>query len=90
MLRATPATADAFIQGANLNVVSNTSLVSASSATVTFNSLGRLVSPSSAVTYTLNNSTSGGRNLRVTISLAGKVRMCDADKTLSASTPDGC
>lgn len=91
MLRATPATADAFIQGANLNAVSNTSLVNASSATVTFNSLGRLVSPTTAVTYTLSNSSvSGGRNLRVTISLAGKVRMCDADKTLSASNPDGC
>lgn len=90
MQRANPGTVDAFIQGANLNAVSNTSLVSASSATVTFNSLGRIVTPNSAVTYTLNTSVAGGRNLRVTLSQAGRIRMCDADKVLSASNPDGC
>lgn len=90
MQRANPGTVDAFIQGANLNAVSNISLVSASSATVIFNSLGRVVSPTSAVTYTLNSSVSGGRNLRVTLSQAGRIRMCDANKVLSASNPDGC
>jgi type IV fimbrial biogenesis protein FimT len=91
MLRATPATADAFIEGANLNAVSNTSLVSASSASVTFNSLGRLVAPANAVIYQIRNpSVTNGRKLDVRVSLAGRVRMCDADKTQSASTPDGC
>ena len=88
MLRATPGVVDAFIQGANLNAVSSTSLVSASNATVTFNSLGRVVSPASAVTYTLSN-TDGTRHLNVTINLAGKIRMCDPDKNLTNS-PDGC
>lgn len=88
MLRATPNTSDTFIEGANLSAVSGTSLVSASDATVTFNSLGRLVSPSTAVTYTLSNS-NGARHLNVTISLAGKIRMCDPDKSLSSS-PDAC
>lgn len=30
------------------------------------------------------------RQLRVTISLNGQVRMCDPDKTFSAANPDGC
>jgi type IV fimbrial biogenesis protein FimT len=88
MLRAAPGTVDQFIQGANLNAVSNTSLVSASDATVTFNSLGRVVSPTNAVTYTLSNA-DGGRHLNLTLSLAGKIRMCDPDKNLTNS-PDGC
>lgn len=30
------------------------------------------------------------RRLRVTLSLSGQVRMCDRDKVLSATHPDGC
>ena len=30
------------------------------------------------------------RRLRVTVSLGGQLRMCDRDKTLSSSAPDGC
>lgn len=30
------------------------------------------------------------RRLRVTVSLGGRVRMCDPDKVLSATNPDGC
>ena len=30
------------------------------------------------------------RRLRVTVSLGGQVRMCDRDKTLSSTAPDGC
>jgi len=91
MLRATPGTADAFIQGANLSAVSNTSLVSTLSATVTFNSLGRLVAPANAVAYQIRNpSVTNGRKLDVRVSLAGRVRMCDYDKTQSTTAPDGC
>ncbi len=92
MLRATPGTPEAFIQGANLSAVSNTSLVSTSNgSTVTFNSVGRLVAPANAVVYQIRNpSVTNGRKLDVRVSLAGRVRMCDADKTLGASTPDGC
>jgi len=90
MQRATPDTVDAFIKGAQLASVSSTSLVSASSDTIRFNSIGRLVSPASAVTYTLSKANSGGtRNLNVTVSIAGKVRMCDPDKAI-ATSPDGC
>lgn len=41
-------------------------------------------------TYLFTSSASGTRRLRVIVSPAGKVRMCDPDKTLSADTPDGC
>jgi type IV fimbrial biogenesis protein FimT len=88
MLRATPGTVDQFIQGANLSAVSSARLVSATDATVIFNSLGRLVSPTTPVTYTLSNA-DGARHLNLTISLAGKIRMCDPDKNLTNS-PDGC
>jgi type IV fimbrial biogenesis protein FimT len=33
---------------------------------------------------------SGGRTLKVLVSLGGKVRLCDAQKTFSDSHPDGC
>lgn len=90
MQRASPGTVDSFIKGSSLGTVSATSLVSASSNTVRFNSLGRVVSPASAVTYTLAKASSGGsRNLRITVSLAGKIRMCDPDRAISSS-PDGC
>lgn len=32
----------------------------------------------------------GDRSLRVTVTLAGNVRMCDPARSLSASQPDGC
>jgi type IV fimbrial biogenesis protein FimT len=35
-------------------------------------------------------SRSGSRTLKVLISLGGKVRLCDAEKTFSDSHPDGC
>lgn len=34
--------------------------------------------------------TGADRRLRVTVAVGGQVRMCDRDKTLSASHPDGC
>jgi type IV fimbrial biogenesis protein FimT len=88
MLRDTPGTVDAFIQGAPLGAVSSASLVTAGSATVTFNSIGRVVSPTSAVTYTLTNA-NGSRRLKIMLGLAGKIRMCDPDRNLTSS-PDGC
>jgi type IV fimbrial biogenesis protein FimT len=89
MTRANAATAEFFIQGAPLGAVSSTSLVTSSPGTVTFNSLGRLVSPTSAATFNLFNSNGGARKLNVMVSLAGKIRMCDPDKNLTNS-PDGC
>lgn len=53
-----------------------------------FNSIGRLTSPTNTVNYILSNS-KGKRRLQVSVNIAGKIRMCDPDKTLSASNPDG-
>lgn len=73
----------------------DTSLVSISEANKTsptsqlrFNALGRLVSPTNTVNYILSNS-KGKRRMQVSINMAGKIRMCDPDKSLSASNPDG-
>jgi type IV fimbrial biogenesis protein FimT len=74
-------------------------------ASICFNSLGRLVAnttstltavtggPTCAVTADASyDITMAGadRRLRVTVGLGGQVRMCDPDKPLSASKPDGC
>lgn len=34
--------------------------------------------------------TASTKTLRVTVSVGGRIRMCDPDKTFSATTPDGC
>ena len=71
-------------------------------ASICFSSLGRLVvnaAPGVAgsdctvanipAQYDLTL-TGADRRLRVTVAVGGQVRMCDRDKTLSASHPDGC
>jgi type IV fimbrial biogenesis protein FimT len=74
-------------------------------ASICFNSVGRLV-PNSTSTLTgiTGGSTcavdsppvydiraeGATRRLRVVVALGGQVRMCDPDKTLSATHPDGC
>jgi len=88
MTLANATTPEVFIQGATLTDVA-TVVTTASSATIRFNSIGRLVSPANSVTYNITNS-GGSRRLNVTVSIAGKVRMCDPDKTLNTSNPDGC
>jgi type IV fimbrial biogenesis protein FimT len=64
----------------NIDAANNTSL--------NFNSMGRLVSPTTNVNYIITN-TRGNRRMQVSVNMAGKVRMCDPDKTLSATSPDG-
>jgi type IV fimbrial biogenesis protein FimT len=68
-------------------------------ASVCFSSLGRMIAVAvpGPGTACLNGPASFGvsmpgadRNLRVTVAVGGQVRMCDPNKTLSASTPDGC
>lgn len=71
-------------------------------ASICFSSLGRLVvngSPGVAgadcaagnIPAAYDFALSGAdRRLRVTVAVGGQVRMCDRDKTLSASNPDGC
>jgi type IV fimbrial biogenesis protein FimT len=70
---------------------------------VCFSSIGRLVpndtpGPTNAkckaeaaqYDIAMNNSKTGDRALRVTVALGGQVRMCDPQRTLSATQPDGC
>lgn len=42
-----------------------------------------------AATYNVSR-TGADRPLRITVSIGGRVRMCDPAKTLSATNPDGC
>lgn len=89
MTLANKTTEDEFIQGAAMAGLSGSVVVTASNAGIRFNSIGRLDTPAADVTYEIRNA-NGKRRLNVTVSLAGKVRMCDYDKTLSATHPDGC
>jgi len=69
-------------------------------AILCFNSMGRLVANASTglgsncgtpadVAYNITN-TSADRRLQVQVSLAGRVRMCDRDRSLASGQPDGC
>lgn len=88
MQRANPASVDQFVQGASLESVSSTSLISASATTVTFNSFGRVETPTQDVTYTITNP-KGSRSLNVVVTRSGSVRMCDPAFN-KASNPLGC
>lgn len=88
MKYADPTDPEDFVQGAALSGAANV-VTTASSASIRFNSVGRLVNPAAPVIYQVRNP-KGSRSLNVTVSIAGKVRMCDPDKALSASSPDGC
>lgn len=89
MDRAIPANTDEFVEGASVGDVNGASLISADpAASLTFNSLGRVVSPSKEMVYTITHP-DGERTLKVMVSKSGKVRMCDADVTL-ATSPLGC
>lgn len=78
-------TAETYIQGGTFVTSGSTVAISAGSAKATFNSLGR----ANPFTYTLTN-TSGNRALNVVLNSGGGLRMCDPQKTRSASNPDGC
>ncbi|GAA5157917.1 pilus assembly FimT family protein [Viridibacterium curvum] len=80
--------------------------VKATNAMLCFNTMGRLAAntantidglalscavPGATAPAQFDISRTGAdRPLRVTVSLAGQVRMCDPSKTLSATKPDGC
>jgi type IV fimbrial biogenesis protein FimT len=72
------------VSGANAGIT-----LSASAPTVVFNSIGRLSGQANAVKYDISNA-HGDRPLRVTVSPAGQVRLCDPSMTLSSTTPTGC
>jgi type IV fimbrial biogenesis protein FimT len=62
--------------------------VNASSAKIQFNSIGRVSNVTQPITIQLTN-TKGNRQLNITVSLAGGVRMCDPKKS-RAEYADGC
>jgi len=83
------AAVEEFIQGATLRGDGGSVTVLATSAVITFNSIGRVILPATPTSYQITNA-NGSRRLNVTVSLAGGIRMCDPDKTRSSSSPDGC
>jgi len=83
-----PTQADSFVRGASMFSETGTATIAASNDAIRFNSIGRLAFPVAPVTYNITNP-GGNRNLRVTVSTAGSIRMCDPDKA-RASNADGC
>jgi type IV fimbrial biogenesis protein FimT len=101
---ASSAGASSFIQ-ANIQVSNSDTNVTGDAAAVCFNSVGRLVTQSTAIAdaggatcsapTTTNpiafniQNASAERPLRVLLQLGGQIRMCDPNKSLSTH-PDGC
>jgi len=90
----------AFVEGGVLGLPGDDVSI-AGPAAICFSSLGRLVTntdpgvgsacSATAIPATYDISLTGAeRNLRVTVAVGGRVRMCDPNKTLSTTTPDGC
>ncbi len=87
----------ALIQGTVLGGTSNNVTITGSTATVTFNSIGRSVTyaagfytPAGSTTYAVTNtSVTNGRSYNVVASSAGAVRLCDPAKSRTTN-PDGC
>lgn len=80
--------AGGYLQGAVLNGEAGSVVVTADVAEIRFNSIGRLTSSTTAVKYNITNP-KGARSLRVVVTSAGSVRMCDPDKNI-ATAADGC
>lgn len=90
-----------FVQGGALSDSSGDVVINGPTA-VCFSSAGRLITNAATgvvgadceVTATPLQYdfalTGADRRLRVTLSVGGQVRMCDRDRTLSATQPDGC
>lgn len=91
-----------FIQGGSLSDTAGNVTVSNAPAAVCFNSAGRVVDnadpavsgavctvTATPVRYDLAL-TGADRPLRVTLAVGGQIRMCDPNKALSATNPDGC
>ena len=84
----TQADADGYLQGAVLNGEGGSVVVTADVEEIRFNSIGRLANSASLVNYNIVNS-KGVRPLRVVVTSAGSVRMCDPTKSI-ATAADGC
>jgi type IV fimbrial biogenesis protein FimT len=91
-----------FIQGGALSDTAGNVTISNAPTAVCFNSAGRVVDNADpavsgavcAVTATPMQYdlavTGADRPLRVTLAIGGQIRMCDPNRVLSATNPDGC
>lgn len=91
---------DAYVQGGRFGE-QTAGVAITGPAVICFNSIGRLVTNAStglgaactAPAPTTNfdvTRTGADRTLELQVSAAGKIRMCDKSRLLSASAPDGC
>lgn len=80
--------ASGYLHGAVLNGEGGSVVVTADVAEIRFNSIGRLTNSTSVVNYNIVNS-NGLRPLRVVVTSAGSVKMCDPAKNI-ATAADGC
>lgn len=96
------ATTHPFIEGGTLASASGVSITGP--GLVCFNANGRITTTtavavpnagsvtcaSAPITYEVKHGTTVDRTYRILVSVGGRIRMCDAGKTLSSSNPDGC
>ncbi len=84
-----------FVNGGALADVASGVEIDDGPTALCFNASGQQVTVSGQsctagiATYNVNR-TGADRPLRITVSIGGRVRMCDPAKTLSATNPDGC
>jgi type IV fimbrial biogenesis protein FimT len=81
-------TPDTFVQGGSISAGNAMINIAASSGVLQFNSIGRLTTPAQSALIDISNA-NGDRPLRITVSAAGAIRMCDPSK-LRADAPYGC
>lgn len=88
-----------FVEAGVLGGAGNGVQITGTAASICFSSLGRMIAvptpgtgsacPGGPASYSITLA-GADRNLQVNVAVGGQVRMCDPNKTLSASTPDGC
>ncbi len=89
-----PADIPAFVKGGALSDVAAGVTINGPAA-VCFNSAGQQVTvvaegcAAAAATYDVARP-QADRSMRIVVSLGGRVRMCDPNKVLSATVPEGC
>jgi type IV fimbrial biogenesis protein FimT len=91
-----PADVPVLVKGGALSDVAPGVLITGGPAAICFNSAGQQVTivaegcAAAAATFNVSRPPLADRNLRVVVSLGGRVRMCDPNKVLSATVPEGC
>lgn len=90
-----PADIPAFVKGGALSDVAAGVTINGPAA-ICFNSAGQQVTvaaegcAAAAATYDVARLPQADRSMRIVVSLGGRVRMCDPNKVLSATVPEGC